>query len=56
VILWIWAKEADMNTDELLIAQSEDEYIVWQWAAKRLHLNVIEELGFGERNPKSDQC
>jgi ankyrin repeat protein len=43
--LWMWAKEEQLNTDDLLLAQNEEGNTVWQLAAQTGHLNLLQKLG-----------
>ena len=36
--LWIWIKEAELNLEELLLAQSFSGYMAWQMAAAECYL------------------
>jgi ankyrin repeat protein len=42
--LWIWAKEAELNPHELLLAQNEEGNTAWQVAAGRCHLELLKKM------------
>ena len=39
--LWIWAKEVELNTHELLLSQSGDGYTAFQLAARKNHVKAL---------------
>jgi hypothetical protein len=44
--LWCWAKEAEMNTDELLLAQTGDGFTAFQLAARNNHIEALNRMWF----------
>ena len=42
--LWIWAKEENLNPDELLLVQGKDGNTAWQLAAQTGHLKFLQKL------------
>ena len=43
--LWMWAKEEQLNTHDLLLAQNEEGHTTWQLAAQTGHLKLLQKLG-----------
>jgi len=53
--LWSWAKEAQINPDELLLTENKEGSTAWQLAGQIGHLAILQKIGFWvkeeERNP-----
>jgi ankyrin repeat protein len=43
-ILWFWAKEEEINTDELLLSQTEDGFTAFHMAAEENHVEILKKL------------
>ena len=44
--LWSWAKGAEINTNELLLAQTGEEFTAFQLAAENNHVETLKELWY----------
>jgi DNA-binding FadR family transcriptional regulator len=42
--LWIWSKEVEINTDELLLAKTGKEYTAFYLAAKNNHVETLKKM------------
>jgi hypothetical protein len=43
-IIWSWAKEAELNPQELLLAKNKNGFTAWQIAAEKCHLEMLKKL------------